>query len=443
MMRLSKTEPEEIGVNEVMKSSGGDAGGNRIRPLADEYVVLFESPDPQSVYGYSPGIVVLPDGRLIATMDLGGKGVKELEGPKGSRRGYITQGKIFLSDDKGRTWRHVHDFPFMHARPFVAGGSLYVIGQCENILIMRSDDKGDSWTEPVRLTDSGDWHQAPCNVHEANGNVYLVMENIRKHELTNWPVSQIEPVLMRAKTDADLTLAESWTFASGLVAEEAIPSGRLDYFGVPFFTEQRTAKPNQVNSALVGWLETNVVQFTDPDHYWHDPSGRTFHLWMRAHTGGTGYAAIAKVVEREDGRMETMLERTPSGKTAAFLPCPGGQMKFHILYDAITKMYWLLSSQATDSMTRADRLPAERFDLPNNERHRLQLHFSKNCVDWCFAGLVTAGDSPRQSRHYASMAIDGDDLCVLSRSGDARAKDAHNGNLITFHRVARFRELIY
>jgi hypothetical protein len=45
--------------------------------------------------------------------------------------------------------------------------------------------------------------------------------------------------------------------------------------------------------------------------------------------------------------------------------------------------------------------------------------------------------------HYASMVIDGDDLHVLSRSGDERAHDAHNGNLITFHTVRNFRDLVY
>jgi hypothetical protein len=41
------------------------------------------------------------------------------------------------------------------------------------------------------------------------------------------------------------------------------------------------------------------------------------------------------------------------------------------------------------------------------------------------------------------MAIDGDDLVILSRSGDQRAKSAHDGNLIAFHRVKSFRELVY
>ena len=64
-------------------------------------------------------------------------------------------------------------------------------------------------------------------------------------------------------------------------------------------------------------------------------------------------------------------------------------------------------------------------------------------VDWCFAGLVAVGPVEQASRHYASMVIDGDDLHVLSRSGDERARSAHDGNLITFHTIRGFRDLVY
>jgi len=193
----------------------------------------------------------------------------------------------------------------------------------------------------------------------------------------------------------------------------------------------------------IGWLETNIVKISDPGHYWYDESGKTFHLFARAHTGGTGYCAMLKAVEQPDGSIKTMLETAPSGKKYLFLPMPGGQMRFHMLYDEETKLYWLLSSQATDSMTRAALLGPDRYNLPNNERHRLQLHFSTNCVDWCFAGIVAIGETPRCSRHYASMIIDGEDLLVASRSGDTRAKSAHNGNFISVHRIENFRGLVY
>jgi len=427
-----------------------------IRPLADDFVTVFESPTPDRVFAYSPGIARLDSGRLVATIDLGGPGAAELPAPKYQRgeTGWSWQGKVYTSDDGGQTWTHRTDFPFMHARPFAVGGSVYVLGQARDLMIIRSDDAGETWSAPIKLTEGQHWCQAPCNVHYANDCIYLVMERRVTMDIQTWYVGEMAPVLMRGRLDADLTLRANWTFASELSFRDVLPGVEadpaIDQFGVPFFDAPYPKGGDPApgrNCAPLGWLEANVVQFTDPDHIWCDKTGRTFHLWMRAHTGGTGYACIAKVIEQGDqpgtGAMVTMLEKVPSGKAMLYLPCPGGQMKFHVVYDEVTKLYWLLSSQATDSMIRPDRMPADRYNLPNNERRRLQLHFSKNMIDWCFAGLVAVGPVEKASRHYASMAIDGDDLVVLSRSGDKRAKSPHDGNLITFHRVQDFRKLVY
>ncbi|MBD2862667.1 beta propeller repeat protein [Paenibacillus oceani] len=419
----------------------------RVKQLAPNFVKVFESPDPESVFAYSPGLTVLPGGRIVATMDLGGPGVGCLPGAKlDAESGQPWRGKLYTSDDGGGTWVHRTDFPFVFARPFVAGERLYVLGQDGDLFIMYSEDGGDSWSEPVRLTKGQSWHQAPSNIHFAKGHVYLVMEKYIYDDLKGWRVNVMAPVLMRASVTADLADPDSWTFASELAFRDVVSESELDYFGVPFFPTDpggRLMLAPRRDMNAIGWLETNVVQFTDENHYFYDPTGRTFHLWMRAHTGGTGYAAIAKAVEQDDGTIVTMTEKAPSGKTMLYVPCPGGQMKFHILYDEQTRLYWLLSSQATDSMTRVEKLPPDRFNLPNNERHRLQLHFSTNCIDWCFAGLIAMTDSPKEARHYASMAINGDDLYVLSRSGDERAPDSHNGNFISFHIVKQFRGLVY
>lgn len=160
-------------------------------------------------------------------------------------------------------------------------------------------------------------------------------------------------------------------------------------------------------------------------------------------TGGTGYGAVLKVVERDDGSLTSSVERAPSGKRLLFVPLPGGHLKFHILQDPATGLYWLISSQATDSMTRLSALPAVRYNLANNERHRLQLHFSRNCIDWCFAGMVAVGRSERHARNYPSMTIADNDLLVLCRSGDERAIDPQYTNMITFHRIRDFRALAY
>lgn len=431
-------------------ADGADQGVREpVKPipvLANEAVVVYASPDPASVYAYSPGLARMTNGRLIATMDQGGSGAAKLPGV------IVTDGKpwigrIYTSDDHGRTWRRRSNMPLMHARPFAAGEAVYVIGHAGDLGVMCSRDGGDTWSGPSWLTQGQEWHQAPCNVHYARGRVYLVMERNTQPDFPTWPVSVLAPVVMAAEVTADLTRREAWVFSNELTFNAAVAqSGKPNLIGAPFFTPGLLTPedPSDKRSmAPIGWLETNVVQFTDPDHVWYDPAGRTFHLWMRAHTGWTNLAAIAKAVEGEDGRIAVSVERAPSGEPVLFVPCPGGQMKFHILYDDVGRLFWLLSSQSTDSMTRPERLPANRYSLPNNERHRLVLHFSKNCVDWCFAGRVADTGEYGQGRHYASMAIDGDDLHVLSRSGDGRAKNAHDGNLITFHTVRDFRRLVY
>lgn len=399
------------------------------------------SPDPKNTPLYTPSILSLGDGRLVAAYERGGKNRKPDEN-------YTF---VLTSDDGGRTWTQRGSTRITHGRLFAAGKTLYYLGHQGNLKIIRSDDRGEHWTTAVELTKGQSWHQSACNVWHARGHVYLVMERRVNNAIKAWAVGALAPVLLRGKVDADLTKPENWTFASELSFGAALPGQKqnypaLDWFGVPFLAQNypdRNPVGGKRTTSPMGWLETNVVQILDPDHFWFDPEQRTFHLFMRAHTGGTGYAALAKVVEKTDGTMVTELERAPSGKRMLWLPFPGGQMRFHVCHDAKSGLYWLLSSQATDSMTRPDRLPTERYDLPNNERHRLVLHFSKNMVDWCFAGIVAIGASPKQARHYAAMDIDGEDLVILSRSGDERAKSAHDGNLITFHRVRQFRSLVY
>ena len=94
-------------------------------------------------------------------------------------------------------------------------------------------------------------------------------------------------------------------------------------------------------------------------------------------------------------------------------------------------------------MTKKEYLSENRYNLPYDERHRMQLSFSKNLVDWCFAGMVAIGDDEKQSRHYASMQIDGNDIVLASRSASPDGCSAHNADMATFHRIKDFRKLVY
>lgn len=412
-----------------------------VRPLADNYYELYHSPDANNIYIYTPSLCLCPNGRIIATFGLGGPKSDSIKPTRGKGKGFV-----YASDDHGKSWGFKTNFPIVHARAFVAGKSLYVLGHAGNLRIICSDDWGETWSEPVDLTNGQIWHGTATNVWYKGDFVYLVLEKKEPRNMHIWAVSQLAPILLRGNIHKDLTKRENWTLASEFTFYKNVKDTELDWFGVPFydgfFPNRKKLAPKRCFYPA-GWLEANVVQISDPKHYWYDPNGHTFHIFMRSNTGKTNLACMVKAVEQPDGSIKTMFETAPSGKKMLYIPFPGGHMRFHVLYDEQTELYWLLGTQSTDSMTRAELLPKDRFATPDNERRRMQLHFSKNMVDWCFAGIVSIGPVEKASRHYACMIIDGEDLHVLSRSGDHEAKDAHDGNIVTFHTVKDFRRLVY
>lgn len=423
--------------------------------IAEEYSVVKRSEFPDKEFLYTPSVLRLKNGRLLVSLDISDK-----------------QGEIYASDDGGISWQLKGTGEFIHARLFLDGDTVYLIGHKGNIVIFVSHDNGENWSEKSILAD-GVWHQSACSVCYKNGYIYLVMERRmlkEKEYFPYWSPNVLAPVVMRGKLGTDLTKKENWLFSEEVSFRDIMPNeDLLDWFGVPFFNSALKCPPNETTTVStakykeeydfennkegisfstqpIGWLETNLVEIVDPNHYWYDPNGKTLMLFMRAHTGGSGYCCVAKAVEYTIGGKDSIkieLVTNPSGKKLLFLPMPGGQMKFYVKFDEQTNLYWLLSTQATDTMCRIERMSNERYNIPCDERDRLTLHFSKNMVDWVFAGLVSKGNSPKQSRHYGSMDIDGEDLVIVSRSGDADCKSAHNGNLITFHRVKNFRDLIY
>lgn len=412
--------------------------------IADEKVI-FRTKNPKETYCYTPSILRVGK-RLIVSLDIGGKRDEFYSDEKYSELFRTMTGVIMVSEDDGETFETVGYFPYYHARLFADGDVVYLIGHNKDIMIKASFDGGKTWGETSKLTDGEHYCMAATGVLKNNGYIYVPGEKVINHEILEhaWEPAGTGPVLFRAKCGDDLLNPENWTISETKSFVDCFGyNRRFDNFGVPFLDcagktallyEGRDMSP-------IGWLESNAVKIYDKDHVWYDENA--IHIFMRAHTGGTGYCAMVKVTESEDKKMKMEFEKAPSGENLVFLPLPGGQMKFRVLYDEKTELYWLLSSQATDSMTDIWKLPDNRYNLPNNERHRLQLHFSKNMVDWCFAGMVAMGESALESRHYGDMIIDGDDLLIVSRSGDKDAATAHNGNIITFHRVKNFRDLVY
>ena len=377
-------------------------------------VVIAESPAPDSVFLYTPGIVEGFDGRLIVSVDYGGPGTSVLDGPRSDFGDYKSgnQIRVLLSDDNGKTWRETSArIPMMHEILFKAGKSLYMIGHSGRLLITRSDDNGETWSEPSILCPEPRWHQscAPVDIHD--GKVTLVYE---KWVSDGHPWPGVGPVLMQAKVDDDLTEASSWKFSDLYNPDEDMEASRPS--GIPL-----------TDPGKAGILETNVIRVYDEKNPFYDPSGKSVVLMMRASVGLPDIGVMMRGVEKPDGSL-AVEKLTKNGREMYFAHIPGADLKFYVVYDPESRLYWLLHSQMDGRM---------------NYRRRLALSYSPDLLKWTFAGLVAVGPADNAARHYASMIIHGDDLLIVSRSGDERARNSHDGNLVTFHRVKDFRSLIY
>ncbi len=383
------------------------------RLLAGEKVITT-SPNPDSIYLYTPAIAEGFRGRFVVAVDYGGPGTYALDGPKSDFGDYKAgnQIRVLLSDDKGKTWRETPArIPMMHEILFKAGGSLYMIGHSGRLLITRSDDNGETWSEPAVLCPEPRWHQSCTAVDVYDGNVTLVYEKwvAEKHK---WP--GVGPVLMQAREDADLTDPSNWKFSELYNPDDDMEAARPS--GIP------------VNApGAPGMLETNVIRVHNPANPFYDATGKSVALLARASTGFPDIGVMLKGYEREDGSLAIGRFRKNEGEVY-FVHIPGGDLKFHILYDPESRLYWLLHSQIDGRM---------------NYRRRLALSYSPDLLRWTFAGLVAVGPTDHSARHYATMIQDGDDLFIVSRSGDEKARTAHDGNIVTFHRIRDFRKLIY
>lgn len=389
--------------------------------VADEKVI-FESPCPESIYCYTPAVILGEGRRLIVVVDLGGPGTNKLEGPRSAKGDYKTgnQIRVFLSDDGGAVWRESSTrIPMMHETLFRAGQRIYMVGHAGKLQISCSDDNGETWSEPQTLEDRHDWHQSCAHVEFANGKVYLVYE---WHLGNNaWP--DVALVMMSASADADLLRKESWTFSAPFDPATAIEP----MYGNGACMFKRIEQGNGFYH-YPGILESNLIAVRNPKHPFFDPFFRSFMILARARTGFKNQGAILKGVEHEDGSLSIERFTTKHGERLFFLPFPGGDLKFHLDYDPVSGLYWMVCSQ---------------IDGIHCDRRRLQLMYSPDCFNWTFAGMVAVGPSENGSRHYATLAFAGDDILIASRSGDERAKSAHDNNLLTFHRVRNFRSLVY
>jgi hypothetical protein len=174
-------------------------------------------------------------------------------------------------------------------------------------------------------------------------------------------------------------------------------------------------------------LEGNVVEV----------SGRLLVI-ARAIINGGGTANMGAVFEITDRPREAL-----ELNFLQFYPIPGGQLKFYIQRDDVTRMYWMASNlPANPTYVVNDEAwaKAKQLHASPSDRRSLTLWYSLDALNWFPAGWVAKAKGWTQSFHYPVMLIDGEDLILASRTG-RESGNQHNVDLITFHRIKRFRDL--
>ena len=369
--------------------------------LAPDYQVVARSPDPKTMFLGSPAMVKLPSGRYVVTYDLFDN----------DPRGCV----VLTSDDSCETWKRRATVDLMWASPLLYGGNLYLLGSkmpTRQIAIVRSGDNGETWSPPVTLFE-GSYTGACVSVLFHGGHVYRAFEGQSR------PADAISSgwtsVVVAGDLGADLLDPASWRI-----------SNAVSYPGTPeSLTRGLHVQDARIKKGKEGWLEGNVVE----------KDGRLLIL-LRTRMQAQTTANLTSVCEvTDDGQQLT-------NRFLQFYPMPGGQNKFHILRDSQTGIYWTATTQVSDSFQDVERLLKIGFKGTGGNERRIQtLMYSADVLHWFQAGFVAFTPKLMECYSYSWLMIDGEDLIVLCRTS-LDGLNNHDSNMITLHRIERFRELV-
>jgi len=391
--RSAKASELKLKKEEVMSREARSAG-----PLAQDYTIVAKIPSRDVFFG-GPGLVKLPSGRLFVTTSLLPR--------RGSN--HIPEVRMARSDDGGRTWKLLTSLPYYTSCPFTHDDRLYLFAhrtgrkyRNDDVLILCSDDEGEAWSQPVTLFEGHFWN-CPTGIVVANGQVYRAIDRM--------DMPGRGEVVIAGDLSRDLMSPKSWRMSPAVA-----------YPGTPSIL--RRGYPNYRDH----WLEPNVVNVR----------GRLMVL-SRTRIAAQTTASICGICDLEDDGEKMDLRFTQ------FYPVPGAQNKFHVIYDHVTRLFWMATNLVIDSQSSQDwweeeRRKGEFRGTAGNERRLLILMYSIDALNWFQAGCVAMARKPRQSFMYAAPLIDGDDMLIISRTSKD-APDQHDADLNTFHRVESFRSL--
>ncbi len=360
-------------------------------------VINYLHPDDKAYtfsgrYLASPSLLRLPDGALLASMDIF------------EWRTAQDFTLVFRSEDNGATWHYACELiPCFWGKLFLHRGVVYMLSvdaEYGSLLIGKSTDGGRSFSAPVALLrgcngregyDNRNFHPG---VHKSPQNILIY--NGRLYESLEWYNGSHNAMVMSIDVDLDPMVPENWHF-----------TGPARYSG---------DWPGTATGDCDTMEGTLCVA----------PDGKLYNV-MRyiIYNGEPKYGlTLAYRVNTEDP--DAPLEFSHVIR----MNC--NNSKFMIKYDEVSRRYYTIASEIYDENLI-------------HARNVLTLFVSDDMEHWTVLKRLydfRHEDSKKVGLQYVDYCFEGDDIIFVCRTAMNGAHSYHDSNYSTFHTVKNFRSLV-
>lgn len=353
---------------------GFDTTVNYLHPEDDAYSFSGH-------YCGSPSLIRHPKGHLLASMDFFQAEYSQ----------NLTL--IFRSDDDGKTWKYVTElFPCFWGKMFIYEKDLYMLSvstEYGDLLIGKSTDGGNTFTEPTVLLRGGGGKEGPGNAGSHKSPMPVVHFGGRIWNTMEWGSWHVDyrhaAMVMSAPEGCDLLDAANWSFS------EPVKYDRT-WDGLP-------------HSYSDGTIEGSLVE----------KNGTLYNIMRYDMLRSEKGYGLALVYEVNTDNPEAPLQFDHA------ISFPANHSKFEIQYHPTLKKYLTIASRLTCYEERGSR-------------NLLSLMASSDLENW---EVITDIVDTRHSAEiagfqYVDFLIEGNKLLYLCRTATNRPNSYHNSNYITF-----------